>query len=139
MTAEFRARAVQIFRPYPDEAPWPLLAIAGLDEVELQDRLTLDQTRIAKFEGRLVGAYGLRPMDGLHFELVALAVADGYRRRGLGRWLLGHALGLAESRGGREVVTAACRGGVPVAARRLLTGVGFVADGERLRLVLTPE
>jgi GNAT superfamily N-acetyltransferase len=139
MTAEFHARSVQIFRPYPDEAPWSLLAIAGLDEAALEDRLTHDQTRIAKFEARLVGAYGLRPMDDVRFELVALAVVEGYRRRGLGRWLLGHALGLAESRGGREVVTAGCPGGPSAAARRLLTGVGFVADGKRMRLELTPE
>jgi GNAT superfamily N-acetyltransferase len=135
----FRPTAVQIFRPYADEAPWSLLAESGVDEHDLVARLSRDETRIAKHDGRVVGAYGLRPLTDVRHELVALAVAEGFRRQGLGRWLLGHALGVAESRGAREVAVAACARGLPVAARRLLTGSGFVCGADGWLLELTPE
>jgi predicted N-acetyltransferase YhbS len=62
-----------------------------------------------------------------------LAVAEGCRRQGLGHWLLGHALGLAESKGAREVVVRGHRG------RRFLARVGFRVDGPDQTLSLTPE
>lgn len=129
----FRPRDVDVFRPYPDEVPWELLAEAGVDETVLAGVLELNFVRVAKLEGRVVGAYAIRPRSPTSFELVGLVVADGYRRRGLGRWLLGHAIGLAETKGGREVLARGDRG------RRFLERAGFAADPEGARLVLTPE
>ncbi len=135
----FQARDAKIYRPYPDEVPWDLLAAASADEDALRDVLELNLVRVAKHQDRVVGGYGLRPLTPLRYQLVVLVVAEAYRGHGLGRWLLGHAIGLAESRGGREIVVAksAARG----LRRRstFLIGVGFEAQGENLELALTPE
>ncbi len=129
----FRLRDVEIFRPYPDEVPWDLLAEAGVAEETLAGVLELNFVRVAKLAGKVIGAYAIRPLSPTSFELVGLIVADGYRRRGLGRWLLGHAIGLAETKGGREVL-ARGEGG-----RRFLERMGFAAATDGVRLVLTPE
>ncbi len=124
---------VPIYRPYPDEVPWDLFADAGVAEQVLAEALDPDFTRLAKVGGRSVGGYIIRPRTPTCYELVALTVAAGYRGKGLGRWLLGHAIGLAESRGGREIVTAGTQG------EHLLAAVGFEREGAGLRLTLTPE
>jgi GNAT superfamily N-acetyltransferase len=129
----WRLRDVRVFRPYPDEVPWELLAQSGADEDTLAAVLELDLVRVAKYRGRVLGAYGIRPLTSIRFELVALAVAPSHRRRGLGRWLLGHAVGLAESRGAREVLVRGQR------HQRLLGAIGFEPDGPDLLLGLTPE
>jgi N-acetylglutamate synthase-like GNAT family acetyltransferase len=134
MSAGFRD--IRFFRPYPDEVPWELLeaAIGGPDaEDTLAQVLELNLVRVAKRDGRVVGAYGIRPLSATRYELVALAVAEGQRRQGFGHWLLGHALGLAESKGAREVVVRGHR------ARRFLARVGFQVDGSDQLLTLTPE
>jgi GNAT superfamily N-acetyltransferase len=131
--------SLKIYRPYPDEAPWELLTLAGVGEEALRAAVPLDQARVAKHDGRVIGAYAVRAVDAVRWELLALAVVDGYRRQGLGRWLLGHAIGLAESRGAREVAVSACPAGLPAAAARLLTGSGFMPDEDGWLLALTPE
>lgn len=132
----FRARDAKIFRPYPDEVPWDLLESVGADEAALRQVLEQTLLRVAKYEDRVIAAYGILPLTPTCFELVALVVAEGYRGRGLGRWLLGHALGLAESRGAREILV---RGPGLAARPEFLTGVGFIESDGALRLTLTPE
>jgi GNAT superfamily N-acetyltransferase len=136
-----RPRDVHIFRPYPDEVPWDLLTSAPQADVESPEALEaalaavleLNLVRVARYGERVVGAYGIRPLAATRFELVVLVVAEGYRRQGLGRWLLGHALGLAESKGAREVLM---RG---QDYRRFLERTGFVPRGGDLLLTLSPE
>ncbi|MBK81293.1 MAG: hypothetical protein CMQ43_10345 [Gammaproteobacteria bacterium] len=136
----FRPRDVSMFRPYPDEVPWELLtepppAGAGLDDAAVAACLDANFVRVAKHADRVVGAYALRPVTATRFELVALVVEPGHRRQGLGRWLAGHAIGLAETKGGREVVARPA----DAAARRFLAGLDFQPDGDALLLTLTPE
>jgi GNAT superfamily N-acetyltransferase len=130
-----RLRDVHIFRPYPDEVPWDLLTSESSEssEAALAAVLELNLVRVAKLGDRVVGAYGIRPLSATRFELVALVVAEGYRRQGLGRWLLGHALGLAESKGAREILM---RGH---GYRRFLARTGFEPHGADLLLTLSPE
>ncbi len=127
---------VPIYRPYPDEMPWQLLAEAGVDEQALTDALEPNMVRVAKHDGEPVGAYGIRRRSATCYELLVLVVARGYRGKGLGRWLLGHAIGLAETKGAREIVAA---GHADADGQRLLARAGFELDGAGLRLVLTPE
>jgi GNAT superfamily N-acetyltransferase len=136
----FRARDAKIYRPYGDEVPWELLEAAGGDNRILREVLQLNLLRIAKYDGRVAGGYGIRPLTPTRFELVVLTVAQPYRRKGLGRWMLGHAIGLAESRGAREIVVRA-KSGQPrlQAGSAFLTRAGFSADGLDLRLTLLPE
>lgn len=129
----FRARDVRIYRPYPDEVPWDLLAAAGLDEADPTAVLDLDFLRVAKHEGTVAGLYAIRPLQSPRYELVTLIVDERYRRQGLGRWLLGHAIGLAETKGGREIVVRA------PASRRFFARAGFEPLESDLLLRLTPE
>jgi len=122
-----------MFRPYPEEVPWALLAEAGGDAAALEDSLDLDLVRIAKLDGQIVGAYALRELTPTCFELVALAIRAEARAQGCGRWLLGHALGLAESRGGQAVRVRGQR------HAGFLAPVGFVPVDNDLLLEFIPE
>ncbi len=131
MTArrDFTLKSIDIYRPYPDEIPYHLLELAGTDE-SLVDP---DLMRVAKLKGEAVGVYQLRMLSAVRYELVGLAVAPEYRQGGLGRWLLGHAIGIAESKGGREIRIQRNPNS------RLFERIGFVADGDSLVLRLIPE
>lgn len=131
----FRPSDVRIYRPYPDEVPWELFASA--DESLLREAMDRSLLRVGKLGGEVLGAYALLPRGATGFELIALVVADAWRRRGLGRWLLGHAIGLAETKGGREI--AAAGAGLDHAARRFLASAGFEPHEHGMRLLLTPE
>lgn len=136
----FRPRDVALFRPYPDEVPWEMLtepppAGGGVDDAVVAELLAANFVRVAKYGDRVVGAYALRPLTPTRFDLVALVADVGYRRQGLGRWLAGHAIGLAETKGGREVVARP----TDAAARRFLAGLDFRPDGDAVLLTLTPE
>lgn len=131
----FRPSDVRIYRPYPDEVPWELFASA--DESLLREAMDRSLLRVGKLGGEVLGAYALLPRSATGFELIALVVADAWRRRGLGRWLLGHAIGLAETKGGREITAAGA--GLDHPARRFLASAGFEPHEHGMRLVLTPE
>jgi N-acetylglutamate synthase-like GNAT family acetyltransferase len=128
-----RPRHLETFRPWDHEMPWDLLLSVDADRAILEQVVALELVRVAKLEGRIVGAYGIRPQTPTCYELVTLVVEEGWRGRAFGRWLLGHALGLAESRGGREVLV---RGQHHAA---FLQRFGFEPSGSDLRLELTPE
>jgi ribosomal protein S18 acetylase RimI-like enzyme len=91
--------------------------------------------RVAKYRDRAIGAYVIQPESPTRYVLRNLAVDPAWRRRGLGRWLLGHAIGISESKGAREIVVRA----VPRSARGLFERIGFRAEGENLLLALIPE
>ena len=129
----FEARAVDIFRPYTDEIPWQLLGEADPDESRVRQYADPDWTRIAKFDGEVVGVYVVRVNSPLEFQILNLAVAAPYRGKGLGSWLLGHAIGISESKGAREIVTA------KPARTSMFARAGFEPDGDGSRLTLAPE
>lgn len=113
MRRTFDYRDLGLFQPFPGELP--------VDLVGAGDPQTV---RVAKLDGAVVGAYRLRRLAATRFLLAALGVHPPYRGRGAGHWLLGHALGVAESKGGRSVV--ACAADCP-RAQRFLRQRGFVA------------
>lgn len=131
MRRTFDYRDLRLFEPYPDELPVDLVGAGELATV-----------RVAKLDGVVVGAYRLRRQAATRFELAALGVHPPYRGRGAGRWLLGHALGVAESKGGRSVLVAAAD--CPQ-ARRFLRQAGFgaaaqgEAAGSAMVFHMTPE
>jgi GNAT superfamily N-acetyltransferase len=129
--SDFDPRDVRIFQPYRDEIPWELLG-----EGDTMDHAVADgeRMRVAKFSDEVIGVYVIVPQGPLSYRLELLVVADAFRRRGVGRWLLGHAIGLAESKGGRELVVST-RGNV-----RLFVAAGFETHrAAELRLLFTPE
>jgi len=142
--AEFRVKDVSIFRPYPDEIPWELLLAADPNEARVLGYADADYMRVAKFRDEAIGVYVVQARSATCFELCNLSVADPYRHKGLGRWLLGHAIGLSETKGAREIVIEKApflqegkvlrQGNVGLFER-----TGFVPSGAGLLLVLTPE
>jgi ribosomal protein S18 acetylase RimI-like enzyme len=132
-TNGFRPQDAEIYRPYPDEIPWELLHLADPDEDRVLGYVDADYMRVAKHGGEPVGVYVVRPLSPTRYELCNLAVAPLYRRKGLGRWLLGHAIGLSETKGGREILVRNAR------QRGLFERAGFVLHGDDLLLTLTPE
>jgi GNAT superfamily N-acetyltransferase len=129
----FRPQDTRMFRPYPDEVPWELLRLADPSEERILDYADADLMRVAKYEDEAVGVYVVRPETPTRYEICNLAVAPAYRHKGLGRWLLGHAIGLAETKGAREIVVRR----TPL--RGLFRKTGFVEDDGGIRLELQPE
>jgi ribosomal-protein-alanine N-acetyltransferase len=79
-------------------------------------------------EGRVVGFCSFwRVADELHIN--NLAVAPAYRRRGIGRALLGHVLGEADRLGTRRTTLEVRRSNEP--ARQLYAQFGFAPAGVR--------
>lgn len=105
-------RNIEFYRPEPDALPWALLegGAARLEPDELKRELDLDYTRVAcRIEPpETLGIYAMRRHSVRQFELISLCVVPDYEHQLLGRRLLGHALGLAESKAGREVELSVC-------------------------------
>lgn len=117
---------VTVYRPFPGEVPSDLV---GADA-------PLDDVRVAKAKShgsksRVVGAYRLVQIDAERFAIRSLAVYPAFRGAGIGRWLLGHAIGIAESRGARTIDANGPPG--------FLEPAGFTPCAGGYRLVLTPE
>ena len=65
--------------------------------------------RVAKLGERIIGCYAMHeptPIDdqvARTFSLAMVTVEPNYQGNGVGRWLIGHAIGVAESKGGRHL------------------------------------
>lgn len=132
MSMEFKLRDIEVFRPYSNEIPEDLL-LDHFDEFTAKTGLAAEMVRIAKLGDETLGVYAMDRGDGVTYLLHALAVAPSARKRGLGRWLVGHAIGVAESKGGRHVLVKGNQGG------RFLRRIGFVDDPQGMRFDLIPE
>jgi putative acetyltransferase len=58
---------------------------------------------VERHSGRIIGSVGLRPMDGGTVELRKMYLGAAYRGRGLGKFLLEHALAESKRLGFRRV------------------------------------
>lgn len=117
VSATFNPRELRIRRPPDASVPW-----AGADP---------EWTRIAEYDDAEIGVYELKPLAPTRFRVVGIRVREEFRRRGIGRWLLRHAIGTAESCGAREIEAPAIGS--------FFEHHGFQRDGDVLRLTLTPE
>ena len=128
----FVTKQISIYFPYEAEVPHELLALGGLQQplpAELPPFI-----RVAKFEERVIGVYLLETEDGVRFSLESLAVEEAFRGRGLGSWLVGHAIGVAESKGGRRVWLPESR-----YTGSLFDRLGFAREASIYELEITPE
>lgn len=146
-------RNTEFYRPLPQELPWELIAAGSArHELEpLRELVDLDYTRIVCLldEGTTLGIYSMRALSETCFELLSLSVVAEHEHQLLGRRLLGHALGLAESKAGRDVQLEVCADNTRVI--ELVERYGFVrcapaqetpastAGFVRLSFELTPE
>jgi ribosomal protein S18 acetylase RimI-like enzyme len=150
----FNPREYQIARPLPPDIPWALLLEADPDEQRVRAYLDEELFRIAWRDGDIAATYVLAAHEPTRYALMNLAVHPARRGIGLGRWMLGHAIGLAESKGARTIE--ACVATSNRAALAFLQRNGFRLVGEergvdpadghssngeplRLRLALEPE
>ena len=146
-------RNTEFYRPLPQELPWELIAAGSArhELAELRELVDLDYTRIVCLldEGTTLGIYSMRELNETCFELLSLSVVTEHEHQLLGRRLLGHALGLAESKAGREVQLEVCADNTRVI--ELVERYGFVRSSQamqieasapgfvRLSFELTPE
>ena len=136
-------REVDMFRPYANEFPEELLQPvsrlakllwqAGADATCVARWQEAEMLRIAKIGEDIVACYAMDRGSELTFVLHGVVVDPAHRKQGLGRWVVGHAIGVAESKGGRHLSLPAARGS------RLFERIGFVRDDGDLRFDLIPE
>ena len=101
--AEFKPRDAHIAHLDSAHIPWDLLLDADPLRTRVETYLSQGFTRVAWYRDAPVGVYALERLSPVSFEIMNIAVHPDYQCSGLGRRLLGHAIGLAESKGGREV------------------------------------
>ena len=96
-------RSVSIVRPRPEEIPWELLCLEAFRDCASDITRLM---RIAKDGSNVLGGYLLRSPEGdsMTWQILRVAVLSDARGQGLGYWLIGHAVGVAESRGAAEVL-----------------------------------
>ena len=63
----------------------------------------LDRVRIMKKESAVIAGYRFRKIDQLRFRLSAIGVVTAYQGMGIATWLIQHLIGVAETKGAREV------------------------------------
>lgn len=135
--------SLNLFRPYADEVPWHLFdehpaAVPGFDGIvqECLDDRSGRYLRVAKRDDQVRGVYLMRQIPDTQprtFELCYLLVVPAERGQGLGRWLLSHAMGIAESKGGESLL--AYQGPVD----RFLRFRGFAQAQGLMHFTFTPE
>ena len=95
--------------------------------------------RVAKLGERIIGCYAMNeptPIDdqgARSFSLAMVIVEPNYQGNGVGRWLVGHAIGVAESKGGRHL-EARLHGPAD-----FFIGLGFEATDDGFRFDMHPE
>ena len=97
-------RDYEVFRGDPAALPTEMAEVFGTIQP------TPDVLRVAKFQQQVIGCYAMHSpqssrADGklMPFELGMVMVLEAYQHNGVGRWLVGHAIGVAESKGGRDL------------------------------------
>ena len=126
-------REVDVYKPLAREFPAGLLKAAGADAAELEAWSQAETLRLASRAQTVLGGYAMNRISVTRFELLGVVVGAVHRQQGLGRWLVGHALGVAESKGGREVVVRHS------GQTQMFTTVGFTDQGGECIYALVPE
>ena len=97
-------RDFEVYPPFRDELPLDLYGPPHLNIECRPATPAAEFIRIAKNQQKIFGIYELDRSDKGVFVIRSLIVDQANRRNGIGRWLLGHAIGVAESKGGRQLL-----------------------------------
>ena len=98
-----------------------------------------DVLRVAKLGELIIGCYAMHeptPIDdqvARTFSLAMVMVEPNYQGNGVGRWLVGHAIGVAETKGGKQL---AAQLAGPAA---FFEGLGFQATAKGFQFDMYPE
>lgn len=105
-------RDIEVFSADPKDLPADLIAIYAQSVVAG----TVQILRVAKLNEVIIACYamhgpltdrdarnesGKNAVGDTDYVLQMVAVQEQYRHQNVGRWLIGHAIGVAESKGGR--------------------------------------
>ncbi len=131
---QFLSRDVRIYFPLRDEYPVDLLVQGGLAEEDHPDLSQKPFLRVAKCRGEVVGVYYSRVITPTRHQMESLAVNPPWRGRGIGSWLVGHALGVSESRGAKELAARA-----NTSADGLFQRLHFVRVYDNWQMNIDPE
>jgi N-acetylglutamate synthase-like GNAT family acetyltransferase len=85
------------------KAPINILLEADPSAERIRSYLDHSKCFVAKVDGDAVGAYVLKELSCGIFELMSIAVAPAFQRRGHGSALLGHAIDSARDLGARRL------------------------------------
>ena len=97
-------RDFEVYPPFRDELPLGLYGPPHLKAECGPADPPAEFIRIAKNQKKVFGIYELDRSDKGVFVIRSLIVDQASRRNGIGRWLLGHAIGVAESKGGHQLL-----------------------------------
>lgn len=112
----------------------------GVHVLAPDDLLDGDVTVVgAQADGELLGIGALKQLDPEHAELRSMYTAGTARRRGVGRALVDHLVGVAAARGVHRVSLECGAGDAFVAARSLYAAAGFVPCEAFGEYVKTPD
>ena len=98
-----------------------------------------DVLRVAKLGECIIGCYAMHEPRLIEdqvaqtFVLAMVMVEPNYQGNGVGRWLVGHAIGVAETKGGRHLAAELAG---PVA---FFTGLGFQSTAGGFQFDMHPE
>lgn len=126
-------RDYEVFRGEPAALPENMAAVLS-SLVRPPDVL-----RVAKLGELIIGCYAMHeptPIDeqvARIFSLAMVMVEPNYQGNGVGRWLVGHAIGVAETKGGRHL---AAQFAGPADFFR---GLGFQVTAAGFRFDMYPE
>jgi N-acetylglutamate synthase-like GNAT family acetyltransferase len=96
-------REIEVFSADPKDLPADLSAIYA----QTVAAGTAQILRVAKLNEVIIACYAMHgPLleegeSDTDYVLQMVAVQEQYRHQNVGRWLMGHAIGVAESKGGR--------------------------------------
>ena len=96
-------REIEVFSADPKDLPADLSAIYA----QTVAAGTAQILRVAKLNEVIIACYAMHgPLleegeSNTDYVLQMVAVQEQYRHQNVGRWLMGHAIGVAESKGGR--------------------------------------
>jgi len=96
-------RSFDVYPPQRGELPIKLFAPPHCEDFYRPAEPPSEFVRIAKNPENVLGIYELDRVEKGLFRIRSLIVDRSFRRQGVGSWLLGHAIGVAESKGGRQV------------------------------------
>lgn len=113
-------REIEIFKPYNNEFPESILTGEGATDACIEVWLESQTLRVAKIGATVLGCYAMDRNSTFEFQLHGVVVDPPVRKQGLGRWMVGHAIGVAESKGGRHLRLAEKR------ASRCFDHIGFI-------------
>ena len=130
-------RDIEVFSADPKDLPADLSAIYA----QTVAAGTAQILRVAKLNEVIIACYAMHgPLleegeSNTDYVLQMVAVQEQYRHQNVGRWLMGHAIGVAESKGGRGLQ-------VPHTAHQdFFLTLGFKADATigGFRFQMIPE